>query len=78
MKSALALCTALLGSVLAGGCAGVDDKSATEVKAPKEYRTGSNIPVKDATPPATPEERERALEEIRRLQQTGSSGPPKS
>ncbi len=78
MKSALALCTALLGATLAAGCAGIDDKNATEAKAPREYRTGSNIPVKDATPAATPEERERALEDIRRLQRTGSSGPPKS
>ncbi len=77
MKSALALCSVVLGATLAAGCAGVDDKTATEAKAPREYRTGSNIPVKDPTPAATPEERERALEEIRRIQRTGSSGPAK-
>ena len=59
------------------GCAGLDDK-AGEVKAPREYRTGTNIPVKESAQPATPKERERALEAVRALQRTGSSGPPKN
>ena len=80
MKSALTLPAAVLGAALAAlasGCAGFDDKTA-EAKAPREYRTGSNIPVKDSAPAATAEERERAAEAIRSLQRTGSSGPPKS
>jgi len=75
MKSALALSAALLGTTLAAGCATVDDKTAAEVKAPREYRTGSNIPVKDPAPPQTAEERERALEAIRAIQHTGARPP---
>ena len=80
MKFALTLPAVVLGSAVAAltsGCAGFDDKT-TEVKAPREYRTGTNIPVKDSGPPATPEERERALEAVRALQRTGSSGQPKN
>ena len=82
MKSALTLPAVVLGATLAAlasGCAGVDDgKSSAEAKAPREYRTGSNIPVKDAAAPATAEERERAAEQIRSLQRTGASGKPAS
>lgn len=55
-----------------------DGKSSAEAKAPREYRTGSNLPVKDAASPATAEERECAAEQIRSLQRTGSSGKPQS
>ena len=78
MKPAFTLPRVALGVVaaaLAAGCATVDEKSAAaEAKSPREYRTGSNIPVKDTSAPATPEERERALEQIRSLQRTGNPG----
>lgn len=64
-------------AALSGGCANVDaDRAAPEAKAQREYRTGSNIPVKGENAPATPEERERAAEQIRAIQRTGSSGKP--
>ncbi|MGZ5132572.1 MAG: hypothetical protein ACXWCU_17735 [Caldimonas sp.] len=81
MKPVFALPLVALGVALAAlttGCATVDDKSAAEAKAPREYRTGSNIPVKDPSPPVTAEERERALEQIRSLQRTGNAGKPQS
>jgi hypothetical protein len=81
MKPAFLLPLVALGVALVAsgtGCASVDDKSPAEAKAPREYRTGSNIPVKDPAPPATAEERERALEQIRSLQRTGNSGKPQS
>lgn len=81
MKFALALPAVVLGAAfvaLVCACAVVDDgKSTAEAKAPREYRTGSNIPTKDTNPPATNEERERAAEQIRALQRTGSTGKPK-
>ena len=80
MKPSLPLPLVALGVALVviTGCANVEDKSTAEAKAPREYRTGSNIPVKDAAPPATVEERERDLEHIRSLQRTGNTGKPQS
>ena len=76
MKSFLPLiaCAAAAAAMLFSGCAGIDDKSATEAKPAREFRTGSNIPVKDPAPPATPEERERTAEQIRALQRVGPTG----
>ncbi len=79
MKFAVTLPTVVFGAAIAAltsGCAGFDENT-TEVKAPREYRTGTNIPVKDSAPPATPEERERTLEAIRAMQRTNPSGAPK-
>jgi len=68
MKPAIALSLVAFAAALAGGCATVDDsKNATEPKAPRHFRTGSNIPVKEAEPPPmTEEERQRAVENMRR------------
>lgn len=57
---------------MAGGCATTDDKNADEAKAPREYRTGSNIPVKDRTPEATATEREKTVNDVRDLIRTNS------
>lgn len=82
MQSALTLRALMLGSALvavASGCASVEDsKDIAEARAPREYRTGSNLPVRDPTPSATEQERQRAADEIRALQRTGSAGKPKS
>jgi hypothetical protein len=78
MKSVLVLSTALLGVVVTAGCTAVDDKGSGEPKAPREYRTGSNIPVKDPTLPATDADREKAIDQVRTLQRTGNPGKPGS
>ena len=52
-----------------------DPGDSSEAKPSREYRTGSNIPVKDPAPPAADAERERAAEAIRGLQRTGSGKP---
>ena len=69
-------CAAAAAAMLFSGCAGIDDKSAAEAKPAREFRTGSNIPIKDTAPPATPEERERTAEQIRALQRMGPMGKP--
>jgi hypothetical protein len=67
---------ALIAAVLAVACAAVDDKaSAAEPKAQREYRTGSNIPVKDPRP-TTDDERARAAEQLRQMQQGGAAVRP--
>lgn len=77
MKVRLAVSAAFVAACLATGCASMADPAApAEAKPTREYRTGSNIPVKDPAPPATDAERERAAEAIRGLQRTGSSGKP--
>ena len=58
----------LVIAALASGCASDPQASAKEPKEQPEYRTGSNLPVRN-TRPTTEAERERAkadLEEIRR------------
>ena len=51
---------AVVAAVLATACAAVDDKApVAEPKAPPEYRTGSNIPVRERRP-TTSEERAKA------------------
>ncbi len=72
----LGACAAAALIALLAGCASIDDKSAPEARPTREFRTGSNIPVKDTAPPATPEERERTAEQIRSIQRTGSGGKP--
>ncbi|MEO6363858.1 MAG: hypothetical protein ABIO71_11555 [Caldimonas sp.] len=76
MKSRLA-CAAFVAASFAAGCASLADPAASDPARPtREYRIGSNIPVKDPAPAATDAERERAAEAIRGLQRTGSSGKP--
>jgi len=73
--------TALVFAALAtAGCASADQPA--EAKAPaveREYRTGSNIPLR-SPPPLTKEERERQAEAGRGLlqnsQQGGAMGKP--
>ena len=80
MKTASTLLIAALGAaiVMLVACAGVDAvKPAAEAKAAAEYRTGSNIPVRSADPPASDEERERAADQIRALQRAGNPKSPK-
>ena len=71
------LATVSLLAPLMAGCATGEDNKAVEPRPASEYRTGSNIPIRGETPPATDQERERTAEQIRALQRTGSSGPPK-
>jgi len=67
---------AVVAAVLASACAAVDDKApVTEPKAPREYRTGSNIPVKEPKT-TTDEERTQAAEQLRQMQQGGASARP--
>jgi len=67
---------AVVAAVLATACAAVDDKApVTEPKAPREYRTGSNIPVKEPKT-TTDEERTQAAEQLRQMQQGGASARP--
>jgi hypothetical protein len=67
---------AVIAAVLATACAAVDDKAPVEEpKPPREYRTGSNIPVKE--PKATTEEdRARAADQLRQMQQGGAPARP--
>jgi hypothetical protein len=66
MKSVPALAALAMATLLAG-CAAPDDTATQNAKPEKYYRTGSNIPVKDAPPPAmTQEEKDRAAESMRR------------
>ncbi len=70
---------AVVAAVLATACAAVDDKApVAEPKAPPEYRTGSNIPVKEpkASKATTDEERAQAAEQLRQMQQGGASARP--
>ena len=61
------------------GCAGADT-AATVQNGPAElvYRTGSNIPIRNATP-LTPEEKQKQAEESQRsmqqMQRTGAGTP---
>jgi hypothetical protein len=73
---------ALALAALAAGCAAPDDPVATaERRGPVEYRTGSNIPVREKAAPLTEEQRQRQVDELRRAQQnqsTATSGRPGS
>lgn len=73
------LSTALLGGVLAVGCASVpEDASQSQTSSELVYRTGSHIPVRDKTP-MTKEEKEKQADEARRtmqqMQTTGAGSP---
>jgi hypothetical protein len=77
MKSAVAASAVLFAiSLVASGCALSEDKPPSEARASREYRTGSNIPVKEPSAPATAEERERAMDQIRQLQLRTGINPP--
>ncbi len=71
------LAPALLAAALAGCAAGGAPFDAAAVKAPREYRTGSNLPVRDPAPAPSAADRERAAEEVRALQKTTLPGPPR-
>jgi hypothetical protein len=75
MKSALVWSAALLVAAVAGR-AGVEAESPSEAKAPRDYRTGSNLPVRDGLPAATEADREQAAEQVRALQRTFEKGKP--
>jgi type IV pilus biogenesis protein CpaD/CtpE len=81
MKSASILSVAVLDAALVAllsACAGVDaSKPAAEAKALPEYRTGSHLPIRNADPQATDEERERAAEQVRALQRAGNPKWPR-
>jgi len=49
-------------------------RQGAEAKPAREFRTGSNIPVKDPAPPLSDAEREKTVEKLRELQRT--SVPP--
>ena len=67
MKPVLALAAVATAAFLATGCATPDDSAAQNARPDRYYRTGSNIPVKEAPPPPmTAEERERATDAMRR------------
>ena len=68
----LFLVSIVVASAALAACAAPNDADTPVAHAPKEYRTGSNIPVKDPTPAATPEEREQQLDQLRKVQQMGS------
>jgi hypothetical protein len=74
MKTFVASLALVLEASLIAGCAGTPGDPRTEAPAPKVYRTGSNIPVKDDSPPMTPEERQRAMDQVRAATQTSGSG----
>jgi len=67
---------AVIAAVLATACAAVDDQApVAEPRAQREYRTGSNIPVREQRAP-TDEERARTAEQMRQLQQGGAAARP--
>jgi hypothetical protein len=57
----------LVLALAAVGCASTDQQaaSATPASCEKEYRVGSNMPVRDCRPPTTAEERDRTVNELR-------------
>jgi type IV pilus biogenesis protein CpaD/CtpE len=75
MSSATALSLAAVVAAFASGCAAPDPSASTEVKPVREYRTGSNIPARDAQP-TSDEERARAAEMIDRLRRPSPTGKP--
>ena len=81
-RTVLSFAAALAAGLLSTACATADDPSRPVERRPAgEIRTGSNIPVRDKTPPLTEEQRQRQAEELRRVQQnqsTGQSGRPGS
>ena len=76
MNSGIYLCVALMGLGGLAACATTAELASSEAKAPPEYRTGSNIPVKDKTPPPTAAQREQTVDQVRVLQQTRVNGKP--
>ena len=75
MTSATALSLAVAVAALGTGCAAPDPSASTEVKPAREYRTGSNIPSRDAQP-TTDEERARSAELLERLRRPSPTGKP--
>lgn len=69
--SIIGLAAAVIGI---SGCASSNDGSLREAHASMQYRTGSNLPVRNEYAPATPEERARAEEQIRLLKGPGGAG----
>lgn len=70
MKPFSVLAGLAAAALLAAGCAAPDESVPQPRPSEKYYRTGSNLPVKDAPPPPmTEEERERAADAMRRATQ---------
>jgi len=76
MTSLVTRSLALVLAALASACA-VDSGTApsNEPSPTREYRTGSNIPVKEPKT-TTDEERTQAAEQLRQMQQGGASARP--
>ena len=71
MKS-IASAAALVAVVaLTAGCAATtDDGKPVEPRQPREYRTGSNMPVREPSKPMTQEERDKEQQKLREMQQS--------
>jgi len=74
MKTFVPLALCLVVGALAAGCAASGEPNVGAAKATREYRTGSNIPVRDS--PMTEEERQRAIEQASELRRNQSTGRP--
>jgi hypothetical protein len=70
MTSIVRLSFALAGVALAAGCASDPQPVSSDAKEAREYRTGSNIPVRAARP-ATEAERARAQSDLEELRRAG-------
>ncbi len=77
-RRAIALLAPLACIAVLGACAAADESTPPSQRPAREYRTGSNIPVKDPAPPLTDEERRRQQDEIRRIQNSSASDKPKN
>ena len=75
MTYANAMSLAVVAAALGSGCAAPDSSTPMEVKPAREYRTGSNIPTRDAQP-TSDEERARAAELIERFRRPSPTGKP--
>jgi type IV pilus biogenesis protein CpaD/CtpE len=75
MTSIIRLSLALAAVALAAGCASDPQPVSGDAKAPLEYRTGSNIPVRGSRP-TTEAERARAQADLEELRRAGGLGQP--
>jgi hypothetical protein len=72
MKASIASLSLSLAAAALAGCAGPEVADAgKEVRAPRVYRTGSNIPVKDAPEPATELEHRRLIDRMNSMSRGG-------
>jgi len=76
MKSILSAAALLAVVALNAGCAApAGDEKAVEPRAPREYRTGSNMPIREPSKPMTEAEREKEQQKMREIQQSGRGLP---